>query len=137
MRIGEAARRSGFSIRTLRFYDRRGLLAPASRSAAGYRLYADADLERLAFIRQAKALGLTLDAVRALVRAVATSNGSAPDRVRAMLDERIAHVARQITTLTRLKDELARRRRRLRRPPHRGDRKRGFCACLNGSHRRP
>jgi hypothetical protein len=41
MTIGEVARRSGFTIRRLRFYERRGLLAPAARRASGYRLYGE------------------------------------------------------------------------------------------------
>jgi len=136
MTIGEAARRSGFSIKTLRYYDRRGLLAPTSRSAGGYRLYAAPDLERLEFIRQAKTLGLTLDAVRDLVLGVGAGNGAAPARVRAMLDERIAHVTRQIQTLTQLKRELARRRRRLSSTSRLRVGRRGFCTCLNDSRRR-
>jgi DNA-binding transcriptional MerR regulator len=39
VRIGEAARRSGFTVKALRYYDRHGLLPPAARSAGGYRLY--------------------------------------------------------------------------------------------------
>ena len=136
MTIGEAARRSGFTIKALRFYDRRGLLPPTGRSAGGYRVYGEPDLERLEFIRQAKALGLTLDAVRELVVAVRDENGTTRDRIRTMLQERIAHVTRQIATLTRLKQELARRRRRLARAPRRRTSARGFCTCLRESRPR-
>lgn len=136
MTIGEAARRSGFTVKALRFYDRRGLLPPAGRSAGGYRIYAEPDLERLEFIRQAKTLGLTLDAVRELVMSVDGDNGTTRDRVRAMLRDRIAHVTRQIATLTRLRQELARRRRRLTRAPRRGASGRGFCTCLRASRPR-
>jgi DNA-binding transcriptional MerR regulator len=136
MTIGEAARRSGFTIKALRLYDRRGLLPPTGRSAGGYRVYGEPDLERLEFIRQAKALGLTLDAVRELVVAVRADNGTTRHRVRAMLRDRIAHVTRQIEKLTRLKRELARRRRRLARPPRRSSSGRGFCTCLRESRPR-
>src|SRR5262245_18584862 len=47
--IGEVARRSGFSIKALRFYERRGLLPASGRSAGGFRLYSEADLHRLEF----------------------------------------------------------------------------------------
>lgn len=131
MTIGEAARRSGFTIKTLRFYDRRGLLPPAGRTAGGYRLYAEPDLHQLEFIRQAKALGLTLDAVHELVSAVRVPNGQSPRaRVRSVLDTRIAQVTQQIETLTRLRHELRRRQRGLARRRGRTGRPGGPCTCL-------
>lgn len=48
--VGEAARRSGFTIKAVRFYERRGLLPPSGRSPGGYRLYDEADLEGVALI---------------------------------------------------------------------------------------
>ncbi|WP_151523532.1 MerR family transcriptional regulator [Serinicoccus kebangsaanensis] len=68
MKISELSRRSGFPASTLRFYESEGLL-PVSRSANGYRDYGEADVDRLAFIAQAKDLDLPLAAVRTLVRA--------------------------------------------------------------------
>jgi len=130
MTIGEVSRRSGFTIRTLRFYERRGVLPPTARRPSGYRLYGDVDLRRLAFIRQAKALGLTLDAIRELVVAARQRNGAPTrDRLLRMLDERIDQTTQQIETLTGLRKELHRRRRALRLRPrrHRG---RGYCTCL-------
>jgi DNA-binding transcriptional MerR regulator len=130
MPIGEVSRRSGFTIRTLRFYEHRGILPPTARRPSGYRLYGDVDLRRLAFIRQAKALGLTLDAIRELVVAAKQLNGNhTRDRLLRMLDERISQTTRQIETLTGLRRELQRRRRALRlRPRHTGGR--GYCTCL-------
>src|SRR5687767_6589785 len=78
MTIGEVARRSGFTIRTLRFYERRGLVAPAARRASGYRLYGETELHQLAFIRQAKALGLTLAGIRPLIGAMGSPGGAGP-----------------------------------------------------------
>ncbi len=60
MRIGELAHRAGINPRTLRYYERIGLLAPSARTEAGYRLYSDKDADRLAFIRRAQTLGLSL-----------------------------------------------------------------------------
>ena len=134
MTIGEIARRSGFSIKALRFYDRRGLLPPSSRSASGYRLYGEPDLHRLEFIRQAKALGLTLDAIHELVVAARGDDaGMTRSRLREVLRERLVHVARQIESLTGLKQTLEHRQRVLaRKRPCRGN---GYCTCLhqNGS----
>jgi MerR family copper efflux transcriptional regulator len=65
--VGEAARRVGTTAKTLRYYEAMGLLPPARRGRNGYRHYDSGDLNRLAFIRRAKALGLTLDEIRELV----------------------------------------------------------------------
>jgi MerR family transcriptional regulator, copper efflux regulator len=64
--ISELARRSGVPTTTLRFYDQEGLL-PARRSPAGYRLYDDSAVDRLAFITTAKSLGLQLPEIRQLL----------------------------------------------------------------------
>jgi MerR family transcriptional regulator, copper efflux regulator len=66
--IGEVARRSGFSASALRFYEDIGLVDPAGRTDAGYRLYDDTALERLAFVARAKQLGCSLDEITDLVR---------------------------------------------------------------------
>jgi len=67
MRIGELARRASVAIDTVRYYEREGLLSPAARQASGYRSYGEGELKRLRFIRRAKALGFSLDEVRALL----------------------------------------------------------------------
>lgn len=63
--VKEVARLTGVSVRTLHHYDAIGLLVPSARSSAGYRLYSAADLERLQQILIGKALGLSLEAIRA------------------------------------------------------------------------
>ena len=82
MTIGEASRRSGFSIKALRFYERRGILPAANRRPNGYRVYCGTDLGRLSFIRDAKALGLTLGAISGIVK---SSNGSRRRRLLRLL----------------------------------------------------
>jgi MerR family transcriptional regulator, copper efflux regulator len=126
MKIGEAARRSGFTIKALRFYERRGLLPVSSRGVNGYRLYGEPDLQRLSFIRDAKALGLTLSAIADVVR---TSNGRRRKRLLGVLDHRIAEATDRIAALTRIREELERRRRIVAqgRP---SDGSRGYCSCL-------
>lgn len=133
--IGEVARRSGFSVKALRFYERRGLLPAAGRSPGGYRLYAEADLHRLEFIRQAKALSLPLDQIRALlvIARQQTCSMTRPLLLR-VLDERILQTTRQVKTLSDLKKELQRRRRAMvRRPPT--DHGRAYCACFEEADR--
>jgi len=129
--IGEAARRSGFTVKALRFYERRGLLPPSGRRASGYRLYSEADCSRLEFIRQAKTLGLTLEAIGDLVAAARDPRApGARPRLLQILADRIAQTSQQIVTLTRLRAELRRRRRALalHAPRRRG---RGYCTCLS------
>lgn len=129
MTIGEASRRSGFTIKALRFYERRGILPATNRRRNGYRVYGETELQRLSFIRDAKALGLTLRAIADIVR---TSNGDRRKRLLGVLDDRLAETTEWIAALTRLRDELERRRRivSLGRP---SDRNRDYCSCLKKS----
>ncbi len=104
--VSQLARRSGVPATTLRFYEQAGLL-PADRSPAGYRLYDEAALDRLAFIATAKGLGLPLAEVRALL--VPWQDGMCVD-VQAELEPLLAR--RVADTDARL-DELTEFRRRL------------------------
>lgn len=65
--IGELARRTGLTVKTIRFYSDRGMVAPADRTAAGYRRYAPDAVARLALIRTLRELGLGLAVVRRVV----------------------------------------------------------------------
>ncbi|WP_042800777.1 MerR family transcriptional regulator [Streptomyces sp. C] len=62
--IGELARRTGLAVRTIRFYSDEGVVAPACRSRAGYRLYDDGALVRLELVRTLRELGVDLPSVR-------------------------------------------------------------------------
>jgi DNA-binding transcriptional MerR regulator len=64
-RVGEVAKRTGVSVRTLHWYEEVGLLAPSQRSEAGHRLYGAEDLGRLQQIRSLRQLGFSLDEIRA------------------------------------------------------------------------
>ncbi|MGH9771169.1 MAG: MerR family transcriptional regulator, partial [Candidatus Acidiferrales bacterium] len=68
MQIGELAKRSGASVTTIRFYERKGLLPEPQRKESGFRAYNSEALHRLQFIRQAKALGFSLDEVCEILR---------------------------------------------------------------------
>lgn len=67
--IGEAADRVGLSLRTVRYYEEMGLVQPSARSRGGFRLYSDADVERLRVLKGMKPLGLSLDEIRELMEA--------------------------------------------------------------------
>jgi DNA-binding transcriptional MerR regulator len=70
MQIGELAERTGLSLRTIRHYDDEGLLTPSARSAGGFRLYSDTDLDRLMVIRRMKPLGFSIEQMRELLAAL-------------------------------------------------------------------
>jgi len=103
--IGKFAAAEGVGVETVRFYQRRGLLALPERQRPGYREYSEEDRARLAFIRRARALGFTLGEIRDLLGpAEARSTG---DIVRAA-EARLEAVDRQISDLARLRCRLRR-----------------------------
>jgi DNA-binding transcriptional MerR regulator len=65
--IGQAAKRTGIKVPTIRYYEQEGLLAAPARSESGRRLYSEADIGRLAFIRHARVLGFELSAIRSML----------------------------------------------------------------------
>lgn len=65
--IGTLARRTGTKVQTIRYYEQIGLMPEPGRTAGGQRRYGDGELNRLAFIRHARQLGFTLEAIRELL----------------------------------------------------------------------
>ncbi len=107
MKIGELARQAQINPRTLRYYERIGLLMPSARTAAGYRLYTAPDAARLAFIRRAQVLGLSLEEIAATI--ALREAGTAPCRhVRATAAAKVALIEERISALQVLRDELLR-----------------------------
>lgn len=111
MRIGELARRSGVPPTALRYYEQLGLLPEPARTASGYRSYGDAAVDRLAFIRSAQAVGLTLAEVREVLGV--RDAGEVPCRVVTdLIERRHADVRSRIAELRVLERDLARLRQR-------------------------
>ncbi|WP_413544320.1 MerR family transcriptional regulator [Citricoccus nitrophenolicus] len=97
--VGETASATGVTVRTLHHYDEIGLVSPAARSSAGYRLYAPADLERLQQVVAYRRLGLGLEDIATALEGEGPSEG--PGRRRALERQREL-VEEKITELTRL-----------------------------------
>jgi MerR family mercuric resistance operon transcriptional regulator len=115
MRIGEVADALGLPTRTIRFYERRGLLPEPDRSANGYRVYHDATIERLRFIRSAQAAGLTLAEIGSVIDV--RDGGIAPcEHVGDLLQAKLEDVEtrqRELEALERELKSLLKRSRRL------------------------
>lgn len=88
--VSQIARRTGITVRTLHHYEALGLLVPARRSGAGYRLYGGAELARLQHIVSLKALGFSLAEIRACLDADAPSLAEALARQVGRLRDGIA-----------------------------------------------
>jgi len=105
LRIGEAAQRTGVSAANIRYYEKQGLLAPALRQDNDYRLYGDADLHRLRFIRMCRAMDMSLDEVRTLL-ALDLNNKSDCQTARTALDAHLQHVRERLAELRLLERDL-------------------------------
>jgi len=105
MLIGELADAVGLPTRTVRFYERRGLLPPPQRASNGYRVYDDAALSRLRFIRSTQAAGLTLAEIRSIIEI--RDSGAAPcTPVDALLETKLSEVRQRRQQLAVFEHEL-------------------------------
>jgi Cd(II)/Pb(II)-responsive transcriptional regulator len=105
MKIGELAKITDCQVETIRYYERESLLPPPARSDGNYRLYTQAHVERLTFIRNCRILDMTLDEIRNLL----TLRDSPQDQcqsVNDLIDEHIHHVKARIDGLVALQEQL-------------------------------
>lgn len=105
MKIGALARSTGCAVQTIRYYEREGLLPTAARSEGNYRVYGPVEVERLTFIRNCRALDMTLDEIRRLL-ALRDGAGENCGDVNSLIDEHIEHVRVRIAGLQALQDQL-------------------------------
>lgn len=103
--IGEAARRSGINIETIRFYEREGIVPAPGRSTGGRRVYATDDVDRLVFVKRCRDLGFSLRDVRALL-ALRCAESDQCDEVRTISKRHISDVRDKIRDLRRLERAL-------------------------------
>jgi Cu(I)-responsive transcriptional regulator len=108
MNIGEVSRTSGVKAKMIRHYESIGLIVPAPRTAAGYRVYNGSDVHALRFIKRARSLGFSIEETRALVdlwrnqnRASAQVKQLALNHIRD-LESRIENLQAMVRTLRHL-----------------------------------
>jgi DNA-binding transcriptional MerR regulator len=136
LKIGELARQTGLSIKTIRYYERRGLLEQPPRTEAGYRLYGPEEVARLRFVQRAKLLALTLEEIRELVELAARCNeGEIVPRLEEVLDAKLEETERKMAELTAFRQNLLYYRERAedlkdRVPTDRYCEDVSFCGCL-------
>jgi len=106
---GDLARKTGTTLRTVRFYEEAGLLEPAAVGKGGRRLYTESDLEKLALIADLRELDLSLEEIRQLLE-MRTCCGTAPElaeRFAKALNEQLERTSRRLAALRRLQEEFS------------------------------
>lgn len=104
--IGEVTERVGLSLRTVRYYEEVGLVVPSDRTAGGFRLYTESEIERLTMARELKPLGFSLDELREMLDLIEARErtGDLTSVQRATLSE---YSARATERYDKLRDQLA------------------------------
>ena len=105
MNIGEAARASGVSTKTIRYYETAGLIATAERTGGGYRVYTQADVHVLRFIKRARDLGFSIGRIRRLLDLWQDKSRASRDVKRLALDH-IADIAAKIAGMSTVNDAV-------------------------------
>jgi Cu(I)-responsive transcriptional regulator len=109
--IGAAAALTGVSAKMIRHYEGIGLIPPASRTFANYRLYSEADLHRLRFIKRARTLGFSMKQIEALLGLWTNPRRASAD-VRKLARAHVAELEgkiREMQAMQRTLEDLARR----------------------------
>ncbi len=111
MTIGKLAAGAGVGVETVRFYQRRGLLALPDRAGSGFREYSEDDRRRLAFIRRARQLGFTLGEISDLLGSgdgPGSGTGQRADDIVRAAEAKLAAIGEQIRELAQLQCRLRR-----------------------------
>ena len=105
LRIGQVSDHSQLPVKTIRFYEERGLIQTAKRTSGGFRLFAPSVLSRLSFIRRSQALGLSLNDIQDIL-GIADSGQRPCKSVRHKFQEKISEIEERMQQLQQLKEQL-------------------------------
>jgi MerR family mercuric resistance operon transcriptional regulator len=103
---GQLAQRAQINLETVRYYEQEGLLARPSRTASGYRKFAEVAVDRLAFVKRAKALGFSLGEIRELL-VIQDGHADACVEVRDLVQNKLAIVRDKKAEIERLETDLS------------------------------
>lgn len=136
LKVGEVARLTGLSVKTLHHYEKQGLAKPAGRTETGYRLYGEEEMARLKFIKRAKLLRLTLEEIRELVSLAAGCNeGEIVPSLKDILEIQLDKTERSMKELATFREGLLYYKRRLFEddPGRACKAQTSFCGCLEAA----
>jgi len=105
MNISEAAKRTGLSAKTIRYYESIALVAPAKRAGNGYRDYTERDIEGLRFLQRARATGFGIEECRQLLGLYSNEQRHS-SHVKSLVLEKVDQVEAQIAELEAMRDTL-------------------------------
>lgn len=105
MNISDAGAATGLPVKTIRYYEEIGLVAP-TRQANGYRDFSQAQVHQLAFLARARSLGFSIDSCRSLLALWEDTTRASAD-VRAIATDHLAEIDRKIAELSAMRDTLA------------------------------
>ena len=127
--IGQVAKSTGIGAKTIRFYEAAGVLSAPTRTVSGYRQYTAEGVQQLLFVRRARALGLSLHQLKALLAALDGGvSGPVRPRVREVVRAHLSAIQGQIRDLRALERQLEQVLRRMQAPSR--PRTAGRCRCL-------
>ncbi len=107
LNIGEIAKRTGVTVETVRFYEKKGLIVTPERSGSGYRQYPADTVKRVRFIQHAKEVGFTLNDIGELL-ALRREPGTSCADIKLRATQKIEEVDQKIQDLNRIRDALGR-----------------------------
>lgn len=106
MQIGKLAALTGISTKTIRYYEGVGVLSPPERGPNGYRTYGPATVDRLRFVKDAQATGLTLEEIASVLE-LRRQGEATCHHVRGLLEDHLAGLDARIAALRKIRRELA------------------------------
>ena len=106
LKIGKLSLITGVSTETLRFYESKGLLAVPVRSAGGYRLYSQEDVDRVGFIVRARQMGFALKEIEELLSLSVDKTSSTCGEVKELAEQKLALINQKIAELSKMREAL-------------------------------